>query len=81
MDAEIERRVKQAFKFVQRQLKMQYKKFMVSMKEQQDKTKEMEKQKYKRRVDPTLTKSMRDRVRVDAMTKRLQQNSRTNELI
>ena len=80
MDAEIERRVKQAFKFVQRQLKMQYKKFMVSMKEQQDKTKEMKKQ-YKRRVDPTLTKSMRDRVRVDAMTKRLQQNSRTNELI
>ena len=78
MDAEIERRVKQAFKFVQRQLKMQYKKFMVSMKEQQD---EMKKQKYKRRVDPTLTKSMRDRVRVDAMTKRLQQNSRTNELI
>ena len=31
----------------------------------------MKKQKYKRRVDPTLTKSMRDRVRVDAMTKRL----------
>ena len=66
---------------MQRQLKIQYKKFMVSQKEQKAKTEELKKQKYKRRVEPALTKSMRDRVRVDAMTKRLQQNSRTNELI
>ena len=54
---------------------------MVSQKEQKAKTEELKKQKYKRRLEPALTKSMRDRVRVDAMTKRLQQNSRTNELI
>ena len=66
---------------MQRQLKIQYKKFMVSQKEQKAKTEELKKQKYKRRLEPALTKSMRDRVRVDAMTKRLQQNSRTNELI